>query len=112
MNKTVMIGGSFEVSNISKAFNNLILRVVIYRQIPNTIAPIPPVPTCILMYVYSGGSKITKPIGVNFFNRCVLFPGKYSIKVVMEGETKDVEKPVRFSIDVVLKVYREVVHVE
>ncbi len=112
VNRTIMIGGSFEVSNISKAFDNLVLRVVIYRNIANTIAPVPPIPTCVLLYVYSGQSKISRPIGVNVINRCILFPGKYSIKIVMEGETRNVTRPVNFSIEVILKVYREAIHVE
>ncbi|NPB00015.1 MAG: hypothetical protein GXO10_01435 [Crenarchaeota archaeon] len=108
--RAIVVSGLFNVSNVDKAFNRLILRIVLYRVINNTIAPVPPIPSCILIYIYPRPPFI-RP-GKTMINECVLFPGTYSMKVVVEGLTKNVSKPLSFSIEVTLKVSRELVHSE
>ncbi|NPA22675.1 MAG: hypothetical protein GXO23_00045 [Crenarchaeota archaeon] len=112
VNRTIFLEGQFKTYNISKAFIRLRIKVIIYRSQENNIVPGPPIPSCTLYYSYPQYFNIYSNNIQIVLNKCVLFPGTYNVKIVVSGITRSVEKPTHFSVEILVRTYRELVHVE
>jgi len=105
----VALIGSFYSVNVSRAFRYLYVRVSIEKKLSRGNFTVR-IPVCIFWFrmpIVIPFTRKSEPVPMPpLLRTCIIKPGVYDVKVEIFGMTRHVDKPTKFSISLLVRVYR------